>query len=1051
MPSDAMPSEAPQRPAGPDTTGASARRLSAPTSDRRALRLGAHGARWLGLALALSLASCDNPTCAFTSTGCFGSQTPGALGGVSSLPTEGGLVLPGLPQLVSATPNGQLANSETPIILTFSESLAPQDVANAFSLTSTTDFGEQPVPFSATGFAGGQVIVLLPATPLPFAQDVRLNYVGAPELVDLTGQSLELNPGALVASFSVASVDTVAPQLVATYPPDNATGLAPNSSYLAFFDRPMDASTFGDDSWVVQVEGVDPTFDPEPVALEVQAGPFPVQDTRVWRWTSTDGNGDTTSLGLNVEVSLTLSPSTDPLTDTAGEPLETAEFSFRTASFGAPFDARITSTPDDAIGISGLTPGEDDDLTLAVGLEGAQAGDILDIYIYGSDPGDETSLVSVLRQRELTATDDLLDLELGLDDLELTTSTDPLTAIFADGDVTFAFGLRRGSDVSVLHLLDIAIEDGLQSPVLDTLAPTLIDLAAPGGGGDLFASDLRDLVVKGFASEGLRSVEVSTALGDNGDLPPVVGSAADGTFIAAPVPLGVLEPGQQDLAYTVTLYDRALNPAEFQIVGSFRQYGAAAGGALVADGTVEIEVYDATTLAPIQNATVLSHGDPGDDTTYPLLGVPALTDEFGVATVPTHDTGAGQVGTLVTVVADGYDLFTFHGATAGRLSIPLTFTSEGPGFSAGTVTSDSTLAQLIVPAGGLELADTRRPFGVLPTFNAQACSSNPLIGLPLACPFGPEILRVGRFGAQTLIAGSFSQLEENFSPTELLRAIEFQVPVLPVQEGETLFDDVSITSLVSEPDFPAEDLPVALGVLAADLGLATGIDATALVDDGAFLGAPEVWMDARLPGLDAPALIGLGLAYVDDVNPEVFTVRTAYGGTFPEYLADFGSPEALVSVAFEVTDTDGDRSRVRVRLDQLSAFANTLFAPPVPDVLAPAPAANLGGPEFSVTLDNSLLDGVFASGDNGVYRVTVRDANGRAWVVLRTDQPDVQAQVNLHLPDLAGETGLASGALSIDAEALAWDGFDATSFSFSDLPLLNVFSASKGTISVTLP
>lgn len=1033
-----MPSEAPTPSAG-----------SRPAGVRRPRRN--NTARWAGLVLALSLASCDNPSCAFTVAGCFESETPGALGGVSSLPTEGALVLPGLPQLVSAAPNGQLVNSETPIVLTFSESLAPQDVANAFSLTSTTDFGEQPVPFSATGLAGGQVIVLLPLSPLPFAQDVRLNYVGEPELVDLTGQSLELNPGALVASFSVATVDAVTPELVSTFPADNATGQAPNSAYLAFFDRPMDASSVGDSSWVVQVDGADPTFDPDPVALEVQAGPFPVQDTRVWSWTSVDGSGDPVSLGLNVEVSLTLSPATAPLTDAAGEALETAEVSFRTASFGAPFNARITSTPDDAIGISGLTPGGDDDLALAINLEGAQVGDILDIYAYGFDLTDGTSLVSVLRQRELTATDDLLDLALGLSDLELTTSTDPLAAIFADGDVTFAFGLRRSNDVSVLHLLDIGAADGVQSPVLDTLAPTLVDLAAPGGGGDLFASDLRDLVVMGFASEPLRSVEVTTALGNNGTLPPVVGAASDGAFIAAPVPLGVLEPGDQDLAYTVTLYDRALNPAEVQLNGTFHQYGASAGGALVPDSTLAVEVFDATTLAPIENALVLSHGDPGDDSVYPQLGTAQLTDVNGLATVDTHDTGAGQVGTLVTVVADGYDLFTFHGATSSRLSIPLTFTDEGPGFSSGTVTSESTLAQLIVPSGGLELADTRRPFGLLPTFTAQACSSNPLIGLPLACPFGPEALRVGRFGAQTTIAGSFSQLEENFSPTELLRAVEFQVPVLPVQEDEALFDDVSIASLVSEPGFPAEDLPVALVALGADLGLATGIDSGALIDDDAFLGAPEVWMDARLPGLDSPALVGLGLAYVDEVNPDAFTLRAAYGGTFPEYLSDFGSPEALVSVAFEVTDSDGDRSRVRLRLDQLSSFANTLFAPPVPAVLGPVADATLGGPEFSVSLDNSLLDGVFASGDNGFYRATVRDSAGRGWVIVRPDQPDAQAQVDLHLPDLAGATGLASGPLSIDAEALAWDGLDFTAFSFSDLQLLDVFRASAGTLSVELP
>lgn len=1004
-----------------------------------------------GLALA-SLTGCDNPSCAFSSTGCFESDIPGALGGVAGLPTDGALVLPGLPQLLSVTPNGALVNSETPIVLNFSESLAPQDVANAFSLTATSDFGEQPVPFTATGLVGGQVILLLPLGPLPFSQDVRLNYVGDPELTDLTGQTLDLNPGALVASFSVATVDGIEPQLVATYPPDEATGQAPNSSYFAFFDRPMNAADFDDSSWIVQVDGLDPEFDAEPIALEVDAGPFPVQDTRVWRWTSVDGGGEPVSLGLDVAVSLTLSPATAQLTDTAGEALATNEISFRTAPFGAPFGARITSAPSDAIGIVGLTPGGDDDLTLSVELEGAQEGDILDIYAYGIDPADGESLVSVLRERELTATDDLLDLAVGLDDLNLTTSTDPLVPIFADGDVTFAFGLRSGLDVSTLHLLDLESTLGVQSPVLDTVAPTLVDLAAPGGGGDLFRSNLRDLVISGFASESLRSVEVVAGSADNGTFPVVVGSSDDGAFIAAPVPLGLLAPGEQDQSYTLRLFDRALNPAELEITGAFRQLGSANGGALVPDSTLEVEVFDATTLAPVEGAVVLTHGDLGDDSSYPGLGS-AMSDANGLASVPTHDTGAGQVGTLLTVVADGYDLFTFHGVTTGRVSVPLTFTAEAPGFVAGTVSSDNTLAQLILPSGDLELADTRRPGDVAPTYTAGTCSSNPLIGLPLACPYGPEVLRVGRFGAQTMFAGSFSQLEENFSPTELLRAVEFQVPMLPVEEGETLLSEVDVQSLVSDPDFPAEDLPVALAPLAADLGLATGLDSSNLVDDDAFSGAPVVWMDARIPGLDAPALVGLGLAYVDDVNPDVFTLRAAYGGTFPELLSNFGSPEALVSVAMEVTDNAGNQSRVRLRLDQLTAFANTLFAPPIPQVISPAPDRSLVSADFTATLDNSLLDGVFASGDNGLYRVTLRDASGRAWVVLRPDLPDAQAQVQLHFPSLtdAGVTGLAAGSASLTAEALAWDAFDSTAFSFSDLDLLDVFRASAAAIAVTLP
>ena len=140
-----------------------------------------------------------------------------------------------------------------------------------------------------------------------------------------------------------------------------------------------------------------------------------------------------------------------------------------------------------------------------------------------------------------------------------------------------------------------------------------------------------------------------------------------------------------------------------------------------------------------------------------------------------------------------------------------------------------------------------------------------------------------------------------------------------------------------------------------------------------------------------------------------------------------------------------------MRLDQLSSFANTLFAPPVPAVLSPVADATLGDAEFSVSLSNSILEGVFATGDNGFYRVTVRDSVGRGWVIVRPDLPAAQPQIDLHLPDLAGATGLASGPLAIEAEALAWDGLDVTSFSFSDLRLLDAFRSSAGTRSVTLP
>ena len=49
--------------------------------------------------------------------------------------------------------------------------------------------------------------------------------------------------------------------------------------------------------------------------------------------------------------------------------------------------------------------------------------------------------------------------------------------------------------------------------------------------------------------------------------------------------------------------------------------------------------------------------------------VTAVTGADGLATVPAHT--AGQAGTIVTVAADDYDLWTFHRVTSRTFDVPL--------------------------------------------------------------------------------------------------------------------------------------------------------------------------------------------------------------------------------------------------------------------------------------------------------------------------------------------------------------------------------------------
>ncbi len=1004
----------------------------------------------LGLALVLGsgalLGGCDNPGCVFTTQGCFGQGPSGALAAEAFPPADGLWIADGKPAIQEVFPSGSGASRTTPVGIVFSETMVSSTVLPAFRLEQVSDFGVVPVPATPVLVADGRMLLLVPTTELPALTDFRVIYTQSGNARDLTGLSLDSAAGSVLASFTTVSTNAAAPSLIASFPKAAASGQSATTEIVAVFDRAMAADNFAGAGWTVTAGGEAPAFDPSPAPLALGAGLLGPTDTRVWRWRSVDAQGTPQALGNGIQVQLALSPSGSKLVAQAGGELPATTVSFQTAPFAAPVAARILSLPEDAIGIANLTPGDPEELVLEVELEGALSGDRLTVFLFGKEKGEDGKLIALVRNVTLSGPG-LESVPLELADLNLTTSTNPPVARFADGEVTFALRLGRGGLTSPIRLLDVDPGlGGVQSPVLDTVRPTLEDLLAPGGGGDLFWSDFPGLTLAGTASERLRRVAVTTPLGDNGPEPEVVGSGADGFFLARPVPLGLLDPADLPLDYEFVLFDRALN-ASAPISGLFTQRGASGPAPLGPE--VRVEVYDGRNLAPIAGAQVYTHADLGDASAYPAIAV-AATGSSGVAELAAHQ--APAVATIVTVDAAGYDRFTFHGVVGDRLAVPLLPTVPSNGNAAGTVTAGSTLAALTLPGSDLAVADTRRAFSALPFFLAKPCTGNPLVGQPTVCPFGPEPVRARRAGARSLMAGEFELAEPNFSAATLLKAFDLDAARSPLAPGQFGQDLITVPRLLNEPGVPPEELPVSLGPFPLSAAFASGIDLGELVGDPAVTGAPLIGVELLLPGHLAPVPVGLGIGYA---NGPAWTVRAAYAGAAQVLAEELGAPDQLLHLRAELRDAAGARSFARFSLAQLAQFGNALFAPPVPVPLAPAPDSLLAATSFDVELPNTLVDGLFAPAPNGagLYRVRLVDAAGRGWDLWRPDLPDAIPVVRVHVPDLTllGGTPPAAGQATLWASSLAHPGFDPGSFLWSELERRATFYGQSAPRELILP
>jgi hypothetical protein len=1012
------------------------------------VQLRARGALLALFAAALTtLAGCDNPACVFGGT-CGDGGSGGIAGEPAEVPADHAWVLAGAPTITGFFPKGTQIHSGTPIAITFSESMAASTLSGAIRVSEVGGFGLPVALLPAALVGDGRALILIPATALTGGTAYDVHWAENRVVTDLQGAVLLQAVDRFIGTFTVAASDPPTPAVMTTWPVDGAKGQSTHGQIVVVFDRKMNAGTITPQSFVVTVDGQPPALNPPPQQLLILGVGGPVTDTRVWLYRSVDNQGNAVSLGTGGHVQVVLSPTGNKILDAGGGVLAQKTIAFDLAAIDEPLAAEIVSVPTDAIGIDNLGGGSATvpPLEVAVTLADGQPDDRLGVFLFGSSGGATPKLFALFRDFKLEniAFDPISGIAtLGEAELDIASSTSPVQARFADGTLAMAFRLQRGTAITPVRLLDTdPALAGPQHALLDTTRPKLVGLGATGTGSGSFRSDLRDLALVGRASEELRSVEVSTALGSNGMLPTVVGSRSDGLFVAAPVPLGVLDPASQPLAFTARLFDRALNESASSVNATFTQLGASGpGAALPGNATVDVEVFDARTLLAVSGALVLTHEDVAGSVSLVESGI---TNASGKVTLT-----AGVLGeTLVSVDAIGYDLFTFHGVPSSRLSVPLAKTGEAAAQLSGEVSTTSTT----LPTLQRFVRDARFRPADEPLLPVQPCTLDPLV-LRFVCPFGPRAVFPGRIGALGFVGIDPPPSAGTWSAQSFLRAFALELPLPQGGPAQALSEEIEVDQLLDQAGLDPEER--ALDGPAVDL-LAAG---TAGIDLAALSGAPRVAVLARSGGIHGRSLTGSGVAFDVSGNPvDTWLVRCAipgaadpsegkYPGDEQGKLVLEGTIERDLRILIELRDASGNRAGRRPRF--LAAPAS--LAPlDVPTVSSPPALGHTGGPSFDLVFANAIPDSL---GQGGLYRATLTAPGGRRWVLWRPDQPDGAGAMVVHVPDVAAGGGapLANGSIACSVAAFAWPSFAPALFSWGDVEREHDAFSESGSIQFTQP
>ncbi|MEZ5975186.1 MAG: hypothetical protein R3E96_10195 [Planctomycetota bacterium] len=561
-----------------------------------------------------------------------------------------------------------------------------------------------------------------------------------------------------------------------------------------------------------------------------------------------------------------------------------------------------------------------------------------------------------------------------------------------------------------------------QSFLFDTVAPAVTSLGLADNAATFLRSDQRDMCIVGRANEGLAGARVTSALGNNVgtlDPPAPIQVGANSHFMAAPVTAGIIDPSLGPIQFELQSFDHALNTRTPGFAGQFQQVGIASTGAVLAPGDpLEVWVFNAETLEPIQGAKVFVHEDDGS--AYPLASN-GVTNGQGMLQLASAAGGES----ILTVDVATYNLFTFHGVPRSRVQVLLQPTIPAAANWLGQV--QTAFPDAPISNTDVFVSDTRlAPSGSL--YRATGPVSLDTGAGVYRATFGPELARPNRMGFGTFIAGDLDLVQPAFTALGFLRAFGWETG----QEALAT-DGLPTPSLLYAGGLLStggvEDLPIEVSAQSL-----SGVAATSL---GTISNAPRVMVDGISPGMDRPILVGLGIAYSSGAN--TWDIRSAIPGVVDGVqdnandelgvLVEFGTLEADHYLRVEVEDDLANLSVVRRQLSQLDG---SLVLLDVPVLQSPAQASTVGAASYTVEISDPLRDGL---GMGGMYRIDIADGGGRVWTLWRQDPADGAPGVQVRLPNigLSGGTPLPNGAKVCVASCFGFAGLDDSEFLWSDL------------------
>jgi len=777
----------------------------------------------------------------------------------------GALVLSGAPTLDAIGPAdaGTSVDVLSPIALWFSESVAQSSVS-ATSLGIRRAGTTVALNRNAAFYAGNRCVVLIPSVALTAGTEYEVFATDG--VHDLSGVRLGVPDDGVLSRFTTSAASVgLEPQVVASFPPANASNEPHNSDVVVVFSKPVNYATAVPNIRVERVNSAgtvlgDAAFDAPASADE---------GGRVFPYLRTEGS---TALDLGSRFQVSVSAGVE---DTEFN-VNTLQTNFRSAwnslNFGPPSSLSTAAT----------FGGEDQALNLAllgafpvratVTGNGLTAGDQVKVCVGEATAGGLTGSAISLAQTASVPTSLGGSTELTFSFDFRASPTTPTTSILSDGELAISAWTERNGMRSLATNLD-----GIRQ---DTVAPSLTRFGPPiGSSSGTFTTDLPELRPYGIANESIAVVEAGLA---NAALATqTITVPSDDSWFLGPVVEGVSDAKRFSLSSTdfeMRLTDAAGNPMASELTGraAFRSF---VGDTLSTDN-MTVQIVDAQSLAPIFGSRVQIEAADGSDFRPEQVSLVGEESFSGLA---------GRAYNI-TVSAEGYHTATYFGVRSTVVSLPLRPTLGSAEFVSPLVTlANANSGEVRVAAGALVDADRRpEPDGMIDVTVPFGFDSNGVF---------VEIDRPTWFGGYFRLSSSdpFSQF-----------AIDPRVVV----------DPFSASTSTSVPALEMQDLNAVSRVIYP-------------VDWPAAAGDPELQTSGSLmiPGLIGSAPVGIGedLAGGPLTLSSSVTVADPIRDATVEYLANGAADFELDLIVRALRD---ETSHVTVRIpDASEAGPNTVVWP----------------------------------------------------------------------------------------------------------------------------